>query len=88
MTGKHRDRGQIPLERPHSSGEGKVVPKPKCPARKSPLASKGLKGSEELHLQQATVDGFSPAECTRSTGKGEKYFFQAYVGVNPETTVP
>ena len=65
MTGKHRDLEQIPLEKaPFLGGEGKVVPQ-----RASPALKKGLKGPEKLHIdmQQTAVDGFSQADCTRST---------------------
>ena len=44
MTGKHRDRKGISMEQAQVLvGEGKVLPKRKCPALKSSLASTGLK---------------------------------------------
>ena len=79
-------------------GEGKVVPKCKCPALKSPLAGKVLEEPGEPLPQiqqtdqggtfpfQADIDGFLHADCTRISKKGGGFSFQIDIGVNSETT--
>ena len=89
MPGKHRDGEQISLERAQfSERESKVVPKHAFPALKSPPADTKFDKSRELHavMKQTAVNGFSRANCTRSTNQGEHFFFQADVRMDPETT--
>ena len=69
MTGKHRERREIPLVRGQVlGGEGKVAPKRECPVLEATLAGTGLERPRQLHLEmrQTAVDGFSHADDTRS----------------------
>ena len=87
--GKHWKRRDIPLVRVQTlREEGKVVPKHECPILISILASMGLGGPGELHLelQQTTVDDFSLADSTRSSKHRGVFYFEGDIGVYLETT--
>ena len=77
MTGKHRERREIPLIRVQvSGGEDKVVPKREC-RRWSQYRLVALEGPGELHLemQQTAFDGFSLADGTISSKQGGAFYF-------------
>ena len=64
------------------------MPKHECSALESTLASMGLEGPGELHLemQQTAVDGFLFADSVRSSKQREAFYFEEDIGGNPETT--
>ena len=69
-----RERREITLTRVQVlGGEGKVVPKRKCPALESSSAVTGLEGPGELHpqIRQTAVDGNS----TISSKQGRAFYF-------------
>ena len=71
-------------------GEGKVISKREYPALKSPPVRTRLDKSRELASSCDTANrcsnGFSRADCTRSTDQGGNLYFQADVGVVLELT--
>ena len=81
---------ELHLKMQQTVDEIKVMPKRECPALKSPPAGTRLDKSGELHpvMQQTAVKGFSHAGCTRSTYQGGNLYFQANVGMIPESITP
>ena len=74
---------EIQLKRAQvSEEESKVAPKRECLALKLPSACEGMGGPGEPHpvTLQTAAGGISHA------GQRGKFFFQAEVGMNPETT--
>ena len=69
---------ELHLDMQQTVDEGKVMPKSECPVLKSPPAGTRLDKSGELYpvMKQTPVDGFSHADCSSSTDKGESFFFK------------
>ena len=65
-----------------------MVPKHECSVPESTLASMGMEGPGELHLemQRTTVDIFSLADSARSSKYRGAFYFQEDIVVNPKTT--
>ncbi|CAM9426231.1 unnamed protein product [Ascophyllum nodosum] len=73
---------ELHLEVQQTVEESKIMPKHVCSALKSSPADTRLDKSGELHplMQQIAVDGFSHADCTRSTYQGGNTLFKQTSG--------
>ena len=65
-----------------------MVPKRECLTLELRPSGTELKGPGELHFktQQTVSDGSSLADGTSSSDQKGAFFFQADIGMNPETT--